>query len=97
MNVGVDQEVTLRTDSQTGRVKSTTIGLLDSTGKRCYLTDFNADGIPDKKRIGGSEDDWQIFYNGKFIPSFAKGDARHATIDGVEKSVKFDDQKWVVE
>ncbi len=96
MNVGVNQELTVRTDSQTGRIKSTTIGLVDSSGKSCYFTDLNADGIPDKKRIG-SDENWQIFYNGMFVPSFEKGDARHAVLDGVEKSVKFDGEKWVVE
>jgi hypothetical protein len=94
MNIGFQQGAILRLDKSTDRIKSTTIELLDTNGTDCYFTDMNADGIPDKKRMGGG-DDWQIFYNGKFVPSFMKNNTRYAVINSVEHPVKFDGEKWV--
>jgi len=96
MNIGFQQGAILRLDKSTGRIKSTTIELLDTNGTDCYFTDMNADGIPDKKRLGGG-DDWQIFYNGEFIPSFVKNSMRYVVINSVEHPVKFDGGKWVAQ
>ena len=95
INAGVDQEMTIRLDKDTGRAKSTTIELFDDIGRHCYFTDMNADGIPDKKRIAG-ESDFQIFYNGRFVPSFAEADSRSILINGTSLPVKFDGALWKV-
>jgi hypothetical protein len=96
MNIGVDGEVVARLDAATGHIKSTTVGLLNPEGKRCYYTDMNGDGIPDKKRIGG-EDGYQIFYNGDFVPSYTDGENRYVKIDGIQHRIKFNGVRWVTE
>jgi hypothetical protein len=93
MNAGVNQEMTLRLDKATGRVKSTTIELIDAKGQYCYFTDMNADGIPDKKRVVG-EADWQIFFGGEFVPSFAPGESRYIIKAGTNLPVTFDGTRW---
>lgn len=93
INAGVDQEMTMRLDKSTGRAKSTTIELFDDNGKHCYFTDMNADGIPDKKRVA-DETDLQIFYDGKFVPSFSKGESRYITKDGTNLPVTYDGARW---
>ncbi len=95
VNAGVDQEMTIRLDKETGRAKSTTIELFDGSGRHCYFTDMNADGIPDKKRVAG-ESDYQIFYNGQFVSSFAEADSRSISINGTNLPVKFDGTRWRV-
>ncbi|MDB6017334.1 MAG: hypothetical protein JWR19_1823 [Pedosphaera sp.] len=93
MNAGVNQEMTLRLDETSGRVKSTTIELTDAKGQHCYFTDMNADGIPDKKRIGG-EENWLVFLGGDFVPSFAKGESRYVMRTGTNLLVTFDGTQW---
>jgi hypothetical protein len=94
MNAGVNQEVTLRLDRITGRVKSTTIELIDGDGKNCYFTDFNADGIPDKERVSG-EEDFRVFYAGEFMPSFKDGTNRLIRLGATNLAIRFDGKKWV--
>jgi hypothetical protein len=94
MNAGLNQEVTLRLDRTTGRVKSTTIELINSDGKGCYFTDFNADGIPDKERVSG-EEDFRVFYGGEFTPSFTDGTNRFIVLGATNLAIRFDGKKWV--
>ncbi len=93
LNVGPHQGVTLRLDKDTGRVKSTTTELYGADDQHCYFTDFNADGVPDKKRVG-SDENWQIFYAGEFVPSFAQGTNRYIVKDGTNLLLKFDGGRW---
>ena len=97
MNIGLHQEATVRLDPATGKIKSTTIGLLNEDGKECFFTDLNADGWPDKKRIAGQEETFQIFYQSEFIPSFTKGKDRYIFMAGAEKRVRFDGKHWVTD
>ncbi len=94
MNAGFDQEVTLRLDKTTGRVKSTTIELINSDGKGCYFTDINADGIPDKERVS-DEKDFRVFYGGEFTPSFTDGTNRFITRGATNLPIRFDGKQWV--
>ena len=94
MNAGLNQEATMRLDPTTGRVKSTTIELINSDGKGCYFTDMNGDGIPDKKRISGEENS-QVFYNGSFSPSFTDGTNRFIAHGGTNVAVRFNGKQWV--
>jgi hypothetical protein len=94
MNAGLDQEATLRLDNVTGRVKSTTIELVNSDGKNCYFTDLNADGIPDKERVSG-EEDFRVYYDGKFTPSFRDGTNRFVTCGATNLAIRFDGKQWV--
>ena len=57
---------------------------------------MNADGIPDKERVGGG-DDWRVFYNGTFVPSFVTNNIRYIVISNVEHPIKFDSGRWVAE
>lgn len=93
MNAGLNQETTLRLDKTSGRVTSTTVELTDENGRHCYFTDLNADGIPDKKRIGGDEN-WSVFYEGRFVPSVAKGPGRDIPHAGTNLTVVFDGTRW---
>jgi hypothetical protein len=58
---------------------------------------MNADGIPDKKRMPGDGENWSVFYNGEFVPSFKQGKNRYITNSGTKVIVTFDGARWVEE
>jgi hypothetical protein len=96
MNVGIHQGATLRLDETTGRLKSTTIDMIDSNGIACSVTDMNADGIPDKKQVAGQATNWQVFFGGEFVPSFTKGGNRYINQSGTSVTIRFNGTHWAI-
>ena len=96
VNCGLDQSASLTVNPTNGRVERTSFELLGEDSEGCYIADFNADGIPDKRQIKGSRE-FQVFFKGEFYDSFVDGNNRYITLDGKKTKVRFSKDRWSVE
>ncbi len=94
LNVGLSQSVTLKISPTNDHIEAVTLELNPQSGQGFYVSDLNADGIPDKKqaKMGGA---LQIFYGGEFIDSFVEGGRRYILKDGRKQEVVFENWRWL--
>jgi hypothetical protein len=93
LNVGPEQSFTLHLDKAARRVERTLLEFGDADSGKTYVTDMNADGIPEQRRVGTQT---EIFLGGEFYPSKKQGENRVITKDGREFEVTFDGKRWTV-
>jgi hypothetical protein len=93
---GTDNTVTVWFDPKTKRLSKILLETPDSErGPGEWITDFNADGIPDARRIKG-KDGSEVFYNGIWLTSTpGNGTNAYVTIDGKPVPLFFDGIRWV--
>ena len=95
MNVGVDRSVTFNLDPDRGIVKSIVLEIQPTNGPGYYISDIDADGIPDQRRIRGTWDK-EIFYLGKFIRLFQDEGRPYVVLDGKTNELTRIDGRWVI-
>ena len=95
MNIGPDQSATFNFNPTNDRIESIVLELISKDGtEKYYVSDFNADGIPDRKEIKGSWEK-QIFYHGRFLTLFAtNGNQQCIVEDGKLRTVRFSGDGW---
>ncbi len=91
LNVGPEQSYTLYLDKAARRVERTLLEFGDANSGKTYVTDMNADGIPEQRRVGTQT---EVFLGGDFYPSKKQGESRVITKDGREFEVMFDGKRW---
>ena len=91
LNVGPEQSFTLYLDKGTRRVERTLLEFGDADSGKTFITDMNADGIPEQRRVGTQT---EIFLGGDFYPSKKHGDHYTISKDGGEVEVAFDGKRW---
>lgn len=91
LNVGSEQSFTLQLDKAERRVERTLLEFGDASSGKAYVTDMNADGIPELRRVGTHT---EVFLGGDFYPSKKHGENRVITKDGRELQVTFDGKRW---
>lgn len=94
INVGVEQSVHIWFDHSTERITKTLLELTLPNGKKQWVSDFNGDGIPDQRRIGGREG-FDIFYHGEWYKSEITPERKRViTVDGGPLLLTFDGTNW---
>jgi hypothetical protein len=91
LNIGLEQSFALILDKTRRRVERTVLEFGDSASGKTYVIDMNADGVPEKRRVGTRT---EIFFGGGFYASKKHGENRVITKDDQEIEVSFDGQRW---
>ena len=93
MNIGTEKSVTLRLNPTNDRVNGILLEMVSDTGERFYVSDINADGIPEQRRSADSLRK-EVLYRGDFTPLYEVGMRQWIVTDGSTNEVKFTGTRW---
>jgi hypothetical protein len=97
IRVGPEQSISLFVNAANDRVESIVTELMPNGASPGYsISDFNADGIPDQRRLKQSNKT-QIFYGGAFFDIVLTNDYRCIVVNGTLKAARFMDGHWQIE
>ena len=94
MNVGSNYSVTFRLDKN-DNLKSILLELRSTQGSRHFVSDMNADGIPEQRRLAASGET-QVLIRGEFFTLIEDDMRRHILFDGKTNEVHFVNGVWML-
>lgn len=94
LNVGHNESITLSLDGSGRHIRKTLLEGLGGSGETVYITDSNADGIPEERKTGNKR---ELFIGGAFYPTKRLGDNQIITMNNHERVVHFDRIRWKIQ